>query len=110
MFLCVHTMSTPLRFHVAFRYGENERVNLDQITKVCSRVTLLWSPSGLTGYIPWYNHHGGSDSFSVVDFLGYSKSFISFIKYVPQVPACRLVHPHTKLICPHYGQPGVSEL
>jgi cystinosin len=40
---------------------------------------------GAGGFLPWFSHSSSSYSFSVVQFLGFGKSFVSFVKYTPQV-------------------------
>lgn len=37
------------------------------------------------GFIPWFSDSTSAYAFSTIQFLGFAKSFISFVKYVPQV-------------------------
>lgn len=36
------------------------------------------------GYLPWYSTNSGSYNYNTMEYLGYAKAFISFIKYTPQ--------------------------
>lgn len=40
---------------------------------------------GLGDKLPWFSKESDAYAYSVIQFLGFGKSFISFIKYVPQV-------------------------
>ena len=39
---------------------------------------------GITGHLPWFSHEESAYAYSVIQYLGMGKSFVSCVKYIPQ--------------------------
>eukprot|EP01006_Ploeotia_vitrea_P008320 TRINITY_DN19649_c0_g1_i1.p1 TRINITY_DN19649_c0_g1~~TRINITY_DN19649_c0_g1_i1.p1 ORF type:complete len:332 (+),score=163.26 TRINITY_DN19649_c0_g1_i1:26-997(+) len=77
---------TSVQIYQCFIYDRgSQRINKWHalISIIMWAVAIYNVALGFGGFLPWYADHAGYD-YNVVEYLGYVKAFISFIKYCPQ--------------------------
>lgn len=86
--VCTFTTVYIIAFQALILYPETISGNFHIVHKILMIILLVIGVYniflGIGGYLVWFSHSEDAYAYSVIQYLGIAKSFVSFVKYLPQ--------------------------